>query len=521
MERAKPKPGDTGERMSRRRMPGVAFRYGAALLLVGIAWGVREVLDPYLGELQPFAIFFAPVLLMAWWAGWGPSAVAAVLGLLLGDWFFCPPRGRLLGGGPSELTAAIVYVAVSLALILVTQQMRRARQRLEREIEERKINEEVLRKQARLIDLAPAATITRSLDGLIRFWSEGAERLYGWTREEAVGRRTHDLLKTEFLEQPLEAIVSELRRGGKWTGELRHTTKSGKLVIVESHWLGQFTPNGEVAELLESNMDITERKQAEEELRGMKDELEIRVQQRTAELAAANKELEAFSYSASHDLRAPLRHIDSYVSLLQRSAGPTLDEKNRAYLRTVSEAAKRMGQLIDDLLVLGRLGRATMEERTVDLTQLVEEARQELAPATAGRTIEWRVSPLPTVRGDSNLLRSVISNLLSNAIKYTRGKDPAQIVVGSRRQDGEVVCYVADNGAGFDMRFVDKLFGVFQRLHNPQEFEGTGIGLASVRRVIQRHGGRTWAESEVGKGATFYFSIPENRVVQTAMQRAA
>ena len=380
------------------------------------------------------------------------------------------------------------------------------------DVTEQREVEASMRQQARLIDLAPAATIVRTLDGTVRFWNEGAERLYGWTRQEAIGRRTPELLQTQFPEG-LEKIVEQLRRGGKWSGELRHCAKDGRAVIVESHWLGQFTSAGELVELLESNIDITERKRDEEELRRLKDELELRVQQRTAELTAANKELEAFGYSVSHDLRAPLRHIDSYINMLQKSVGPTLDEKSQKHVRIVVEAARRMGNLIDDLLVLSRLGRATMEERTVDLRRLLDEVRQELAPAMAGRKIEWHVGPLPRVTADPSLLRSALTNLLANAIKYTRQRDPARIEVGSREQDREIVCYVRDNGAGFDMRFVDKLFGVFQRLHAANEFEGTGIGLASVRRVAQRHGGRTWAEGQLGKGATFYFSLPGRRLV--------
>jgi PAS domain S-box-containing protein len=375
--------------------------------------------------------------------------------------------------------------------------------------------EAAMRKQARLIDLAPAATLVRALDGTISSWSEGAERLYGWTREEAIGRRTYDLLRTEFPAH-LEQIVEQLQSGGKWHGELRHRTKDGRLVTVESYWLGQFAPDGQVTELLESNMDITERKRNEQDLRRLKDELELRVEERTAELSAANKELEAFGYSVSHDLRAPLRHIDSYINLLQRNVGPSLDEKSQKHVRIIAEAARRMGNLIDDLLVLSRLGRATMEERAVSLRRLVDEVRQELAPGMAGRHIEWHVGSLPQIQADPNLLRSALTNLLANAIKYTRQRDPAQIEVGSREQNGQIICFVRDNGAGFDMRFVDKLFGVFQRLHRAEEFEGTGIGLASVRRVIQRHGGQTWAEGELGRGATFYFSLPRSRLMAQA-----
>jgi PAS domain S-box-containing protein len=713
--------------------PGV--RYAAAVVAVAVAGVVRWALDPLLGVVQPFAIFFLPVLLMGWWAGRGPAVLAALLGFLVGDWFFATPRGSLSFSSAPGLTAGLVFLTACAVLIGVTDQMRLARQRAEtifrsitdafvgldrqwrfthvnpaaermlgqpaaalvgrnaweiftkaevfrqryqqalasgqavhfeafyaplkawfevhaypsaqglavyfRDISEQKRAEEAraeseqryrsfveassqviwrtnsrgavdqpipswaaytgqsdaaaagfgwmqaihpedrprvvkawesasaartlyeveyrlkrhdgqwrqilargvpvlqsdgqvreyigtcidvteqrqaretLQKQARLIDLTPSANIMRNLDGTITFWSDGAEKLYGWTRQEALGCKTHDLLCTEFP-TPLAVIVEELRRGGRWVGELRHQTKAGGAIIVESHWLGQFTAAGEIVEMLESNMDVTQRKHTEAELLRLKEELEHRVQQRTAELAAANKELEAFGYSVSHDLRAPLRHIDSYGKLLEKNVGPRLDEKSQKHLRIVLEAVKRMGHLLDDLLVLSRLGRAAMEERTVNLRRLVDEARQELAPAMAGRAIEWQVGPLPRVRGDPNLLRSAISNLLGNAIKYTRSRQPARIEVGSRQEDGEVICFVRDNGVGFEMKFADKLFGVFQRLHTLREFEGTGIGLASVRRVIQRHGGRTWAEAELDRGASFYFSLPLSRVTDQA-----
>jgi len=264
---------------------------------------------------------------------------------------------------------------------------------------------------------------------------------------------------------------------------------------------------GRVIQWFGTNTDVTDQKRAEEAL-------ELRVEQRTAELVAANKELEAFGYSVSHDLRAPLRHVSSYISLLEKGTGPSLDDKSRRQVQIIAEAAKRMGGLIDDLLVLSRIGRASLAETNVDLRRLVDDARKELAPEMAGRTIEWRIGALPQVRADAALLRSAVVNLLSNAIKYSRRRDPARIELGSREHDGEVVLFVKDNGAGFDMRFADKLFGVFQRLHDRDEFEGTGIGLASVRRIIQRHGGRTWAEGAVEQGASFYFSLPIERVIQ-------
>ena len=257
--------------------------------------------------------------------------------------------------------------------------------------------------------------------------------------------------------------------------------------------------------------DVTERKRAEDNLRHWHAELEQRVQLRTTELAEANQELEAFGYSVSHDLRAPLRHVTSFVELLDRHAGASIDQKGQHYIRTISEAAKRMASLIDDLLLLSRLGRTTMAKVEVKIGQIVEEAIAQLAPETAGRRIQWKIGEMPQVMGDPVLLRNVMVNLLGNAVKYTRGREEAVIEVGSRMQDQEAICFVRDNGVGFDMKFVDKLFGVFQRLHRPEEFEGTGIGLASVRRIIHRHGGRTWAEGEVDKGATLYFSLPMER----------
>ncbi len=250
------------------------------------------------------------------------------------------------------------------------------------------------------------------------------------------------------------------------------------------------------------------------------EELEDRVKKRTeelntmnaltAQLKAANEELEAFAYSISHDLRAPLRHIDGFLELLQKSLPAPLDQRSQHYMDSISGAAKRMGVLIDDLLAFSRVGRNEMSKRPVNLGGLVQEIIQEFAPDMQGRPINWHTADLPTVTGDRAMLRLALTNLIANALKFTRGRAPAEIEIGwMPGQDAEVVVFVRDNGVGFDMAYAEKLFGVFQRLHRADEFEGTGIGLANVRRIINRHGGRAWAEGKINQGATVYFSLPQ------------
>jgi signal transduction histidine kinase len=278
--------------------------------------------------------------------------------------------------------------------------------------------------------------------------------------------------------------------------------------------IGTPRPSGEIGglmaaldhafELMQAQRDATEQLNAE---------LERRVTERTAQLEEINKELEAFSYSVSHDLRMPLRHINGYIDLLVKESGGALSQEAQRYLEVVTGASRKMGQLIDDLLSFSRMGRAEMNERSVDLDALVQHVILSLEADTRGRNIAWTISPLPAVKGDSSMLQQAFANLLGNAVKYTRQRDPAQIEIGcSGEQEGQVILFVRDNGVGFEMKYADKLFGVFQRLHRADQFEGTGIGLANVRRIIARHGGRIWAEAAQDRGATFYFTLSRSQL---------
>jgi light-regulated signal transduction histidine kinase (bacteriophytochrome) len=252
-------------------------------------------------------------------------------------------------------------------------------------------------------------------------------------------------------------------------------------------------------------IEVERTKQREDEIRSLNRQLA----QRAEELEASNKELEAFAYSVSHDLRAPLRHLAGYSELLQRHVSSLLDDKARRYIQTIHESAKKMGNLIDDLLAFSRIGRVETRKTPVSLQQLVGEVVKEIGQDTRGRDIAWKIGTLPACYGDRSMLRLVIVNLLSNAVKFTRMRSTAEIEIGcAGASEGQVEVFVRDNGAGFDMQYANKLFGVFQRLHLAEECEGTGIGLAIVQRIIHRHGGKIRGEGAIDHGATFYFSLP-------------
>jgi len=385
-----------------------------------------------------------------------------------------------------------------------------------RDITERVRNEEILRERTLALELAPV--VIRALDGRIAMWNQACENLYGYSKAEAIGALSHDLLRTSFP-KPLPVIEEELRRNGTWDGELVHLHKDGRQVIVNSHWaLHQGRADWPVR-VVETNIDITARKEAERQLAELNRDLEKRVNERTVELQAANKELEAFTYSVSHDLRAPLRHIAGFSRMLADECAASLSQEARHYLRRIQDGVHRMGLLVDDLLNLTRIGRHEIRLQVIGLDPIVKDVIADLSLDTESRDVQWKIGHLPFVEGDPALLKVVFQNLLSNALKYSRPRAKAVIEVGSQENEIGQIIFVRDNGVGFSMKYADKLFGVFQRLHRPEDFEGTGVGLATVQRVIQKHSGRIWAEAEIDKGATFYFTLGSKSQTGTDKQK--
>lgn len=369
-----------------------------------------------------------------------------------------------------------------------------------RDLSEHKRAEQALEERDRFFDLSRDLICLATFDGYFKTLNTAWERTLGFRREELMTRPFLEFIHPEdvpasqkevkHLQEGQETVNFEIRfrcRDGSW----RWFAWNARAVVPQRL-------------IYATGRDITERKRAQEQIA----KLHADLQTHAAQLEMANQELEAFSYSVSHDLRAPLRHIDGFVKLLARQAGEKLDERGRRYLDIIADSARQMGMLIDDLLVFSRMSRSELRHARVSLDALVHEAIHGLEGEINGRPIRWKIGSLPEVEADPAMLRQVWVNLIANAVKYSRPRNPAEIEIGCSSENGEFVFFVRDNGVGFDMQYAHKLFGVFQRLHRPEEFEGNGIGLAHVRRIIHRHGGRTWAEAKPDGGATFFFSLP-------------
>ena len=468
----------------------------AAAIAVFIADTVTDVDIAY-------AVLYVVVVLMAarFLSARGVMLVTAgCVGLTVVSYLLTATTGRPFEG--------IVNALISLGAILLTAVLAMQAQKAT----------EALQKQASLLNQTHDSIFVRDMNDIITYWNRGAQERYGWRAEEAIGKSSHELLRTIFP-IPLGELRGQVLRTGRWEGELKHYKADGTEVIAASRWALQRDAREQPAAILETNNDITERKRREEEIDRLNQELAKRAEgldqelaKRAAELETTNKELESFAYSVSHDLRAPLRHTVGFAELLQKQASSSLDDKSRRYMQLILESSKRMGNLIDDLLGFSRIGRAETNKSEVDMESLVGEVVAELGQETKDRNIDWNIGPLPVCYGDRSMLKVVLMNLLSNAVKFTRIRKRVEIEIGcADRCEDQAELFVRDNGAGFDMQYVDKLFGVFQRLHLAEEFEGTGIGLATVQRIIHRHRGEVRAEGAVDQGAAFYFSLPRAR----------
>lgn len=361
--------------------------------------------------------------------------------------------------------------------------------------------------QTTALRAAANAIVITDREGTIVWANPAFTTLTGYELEDVLGRNPR-LLKSGVQDAAFYAgLWGAISGGNVWEGQMVNRRKDGSLYTEAMTITPVRTDDGVITHFIAVKRDVTERQRVEEERQRLNSELEDRVALRTAELEAANRELEAFSYSVSHDLRAPLRSVSGFSQALLEDFGPQLPGDARTHLATIQSAAERMGELISALLRLSRLGRQALARRRLDTAQLVREVLEELRPMTVDRVAEVEIGELPSCDADPTLLRQVWLNLLGNAFKYTATRAVARVEIGSRREHGELVYFIRDNGAGFDMQYADRLFGVFQRLHSQGEFEGTGVGLAIVQRIIHRHGGRVWAEAVLDGGATFSFTL--------------
>jgi PAS domain S-box-containing protein len=508
-----------------RRMTARPFEAASALLvllLMSVLVFERSPTEEGVG--YPLAYLSIPVLL---WIAFrlGPSGVTGAV-FLLGT---AATWGTVNGFGPfahPQMLVSLSLLALYLGFLALTtlcvsavvEERERSRCELARvrdHLEERATALRESEERTRLIvENALDAVITIDADGHVTGWNSQAERTFGWTPGEAVRRRLSDtIIPPRYWEAHEKGLKRYLE-----TGE--GPVLNRRIEITARRRDGtEFPVELAISPLLLDGKrhfsafvrDITERRRAEEAIRKLNDELEQRVQERTAELQAVNQELEAFSYSVSHDLRGPLRGIDGFSRTLLEDHADALDDRGRDYLQRVRAASQRMARLIDGLLELSRLSRTELRRGTVDLSALVQSIAAELQNAHPERKVEFVIVKGVVVQADETLIRVVLTNLLGNAWKFTSKQPESRIEFGAREEKGAPTFFVRDNGAGFDMAYAGKLFGAFQRLHGQHEFEGTGIGLATVQRVIHRHGGTIWAEGAVDRGATFCFTIPDRR----------
>ena len=485
---------------AKKQLRSILLRYGLAAGLFALTIGFALLLLYLDIKISLTILIIAALFITAWYGGRGPGLLMAVL-LQGASIILNPiPPGSSIPGAVFGYFSNLILIAF---IVVVIDGLHRVVRRLG---DQRKLLQVTL---ASIGD----AVIAADLDGCISFINPAAEMLTGWTTKESLTQRFEDVFRitNETGHGPVENPVTNILQEGPIVGGTNDTfliAKNGDETPIDYSGAAIIDDKDKVIGVVIVFRDVTERKRAEDDIRQLNETLEHRVAQRTAEIEATNKELEAFSYSVSHDLRAPLRAMDGFSRIFLEDYADKLDDEGVRILGVIRDSARTMGQLIDDLLSFSRLGRKPIESSVVDMSELAREACTHIDSCEDS---DIEIGDLPEARGDSSLLRQVFVNLLSNAVKYSKTKDKTMINVGGYPENWENVYYVRDNGVGFDMEYSNKLFGVFQRLHSAEEFEGTGVGLAIVHRVVAKHGGRVWAEGEVGKGATFYFALPQDR----------
>ncbi|ADV67864.1 sensor histidine kinase [Deinococcus maricopensis] len=443
------------------------------------------------------------------------------------DFIFSPVQAEVLRAKVS------VFVDLHLKTLMVqaherrlreleAQQARAAQDRLRRANErERMRAQQEMRKLSSAVEQAADPIFIADREGVIEYVNPAFERVTGYARDEAIGQHASILWPEGVGQVFTQEVWPALLRGETYRGDVMNRRKDGSLYHKEKTLTPIKDERGRITHVVSTGKDVSDRKRIEAELVALNLSLEARVESRTAQLEDVNRELEAFAYSISHDLRTPLRHIASFADLLSRDTQGLLPEKATRRLTIIQESAKRMDGLINDLLEFARTGRQDLVFREVPLGSVVQEVMQDVERANEGRVIEWDVQDLPTVYGDPAALRQVLMNLVANAVKYARDRTPIRVALWGETGAREDVVHVRDNGVGFNMAYAHKLFGVFQRLHSPDSFEGTGVGLANVKRIVARHGGRVWAEGTEGQGATFSFSLPREETTGPRVPVAA
>jgi PAS domain S-box-containing protein len=500
---------------------------------------VTFLLLPFRGQIHTtaFALIYL-VLVLHVALAWGMSAaiVASLAGALAFDYFILPPTHAFNLNSTEDWSALLAFLVTSVTAGKLSVRARRVAVEVEaRQMEKLQKQATELREQAQLLDLAHDAIMVRYLDGRIMIWNLGAAERYGWSKQDVVGRSSHELLQTEFP-QPLEEIMATLQRESFWEGELEHSRRDGKRIVVASRWVLRRSDDSQSQAVMEINNDITERKRAEESLRKAHEELEQRVLERTrdlktsnallemeiverrraesvlaqqsAELARSNSELEQFAYVASHDLQEPLRMVASYVQLLERNYKKLFDAKGEEYIAYAVDGAKRMQVLINDLLAFSRVGTQRNDFALTDCAAVVGLAINNLQKAIQESGATITCDPMPTVRADNVQLLQLFQNLLANAIKF-RAEQPREIHITAKHTGGDWQFAVKDNGIGIEPRHFERIFLIFQRLHNRRLYPGTGVGLAICKKIVDRHGGTIWPASEPGRGTTFFFTLPD------------